>query len=266
MDVEEIRRTIRSFPRWHYRFDLQGEITPIWNEDQANRHEQRASYFFDPLVEFFGGSLVGKRVLDLGCNAGFWALKALQAGADFVLGIDGRQMHVDQAEFVLEVNGVEHRRYRFEIGDVYAFDYDPFGSFDVVLCLGLLYHVNKPVELMERIAAINTDLVLIDTALSLAPGAYFEVRYESPEIPANALDHPLVLYPSAQAVVQLARSHGYSVGMLKPRFSDWTGCWDYEHRKRRAFVALKGERAIGPSFELEEVGRPRRDAGAPAAG
>src|SRR5215212_7167970 len=29
-------------------------------------------YFFDPLVHLLGGSLTGKRALDLGCNAGFW--------------------------------------------------------------------------------------------------------------------------------------------------------------------------------------------------
>jgi len=74
---EEIRQKIASFPRWHYRFDLKGNLTPIFEERFANRHEQRKKYFFDPLVQLFGGSLAGKRVLDLGCNAGFWSLSPL---------------------------------------------------------------------------------------------------------------------------------------------------------------------------------------------
>jgi ribosomal protein L11 methylase PrmA len=41
-------------------------------------------------------------VLDLGCNAGFWSLAAIDAGADLVVGIDGRQMHIDQANLVFE--------------------------------------------------------------------------------------------------------------------------------------------------------------------
>jgi len=57
----------------------------------------------EPLSELYGGSLKGKRVLDLGCNAGFWSLDALERGADFVLGLDGRRMHIDQANFVFEV-------------------------------------------------------------------------------------------------------------------------------------------------------------------
>ena len=58
----------------------------------VNRHQQRRSYFFDPLVNALGGSLRGRRVLDLGCSAELWSLLALQAGAEFVLGIDGRSM------------------------------------------------------------------------------------------------------------------------------------------------------------------------------
>ena len=34
------------------------------------------------------GSLKGLRVLGLGCNAGWWSLKAIEAGCDFVAGID----------------------------------------------------------------------------------------------------------------------------------------------------------------------------------
>src|SRR5450759_3603387 len=94
---------VDAFTQWHYEFDLgDGVVTPIFNRDHVNRHKQRARYFFDPLVNHCcGGSLAGKRVLDVGCNAGYWSLKALEAGADFVLGIDGRKMHVDQANLVM---------------------------------------------------------------------------------------------------------------------------------------------------------------------
>jgi tRNA (mo5U34)-methyltransferase len=253
VNAEEIRRAIASFSRWHYQFDLRGQLTPIWRQDQVNRHEQRVHYFLDPLVEFLGGSLAGKRVLDLGCNAGFWALRAIQAGCSHVLGIDGRRMHIDQANLVFEVDEVSHDRYDFLCADVFDVDYSRLGPFDVVLCLGLLYHISKPVELFERIAPANTEIMLIDTALSLAPGAYLEIRYESPDIEANAIDRPLVLYPTALAVNEIVRQGGYSVGMLRPRFTDYTGCWDYQHGKRRAFVAVKGPDRLGPPFELEEI-------------
>ena len=88
MDQEQIRQKIASFPRWHYQFDLAGNLTPIYREKWIIRHRERKRYFFEPVVDLFGGSLKGKRVLDLGCNAGFWSLNAAEAGADFVLGVD----------------------------------------------------------------------------------------------------------------------------------------------------------------------------------
>jgi 2-polyprenyl-3-methyl-5-hydroxy-6-metoxy-1,4-benzoquinol methylase len=137
MRDEEIRQRIASFQQWHYRFDLKGNLTSIFEKRFANRHEQRKRYFFDPLVQLFGGSLAGKRILDLGCNAGFWSLNAVRAGCDYVLGIDGRQMHVDQANFVLEVEEVERDKYDFVAGDLFKLDFREYGRFDIVLCLGL---------------------------------------------------------------------------------------------------------------------------------
>src|SRR5438067_2455320 len=78
-----------------------------------------------------GGSLAGRRVLDLGCNAGYWSLAAIEAGADFVLGIDGRQMHIDQANLVFEARGVDPARYSFQTANI--FDHDFGGEFHIVL-------------------------------------------------------------------------------------------------------------------------------------
>ena len=102
MHDEEIKERIAGFPHWHYQFDLKGNLTPIFKKTHVKRHAQRKKHFFDPLVGLFGGSLEGKRLLDLGCNAGFWLLCAVPAGCDYVLGIDGRKLHVDQANFVFE--------------------------------------------------------------------------------------------------------------------------------------------------------------------
>jgi 2-polyprenyl-3-methyl-5-hydroxy-6-metoxy-1,4-benzoquinol methylase len=97
---DRLRERIADFPRWHYEFDLGGVRTPIAHRTYVNRHAQRREYFFIPLIRLCGGSPAGKRVLDLGCNAGFWSLAAVEAGAEAVVGIDGRQMHIDQANLV----------------------------------------------------------------------------------------------------------------------------------------------------------------------
>ena len=163
---EKIRERIDSFEQWHYQFDLKGELTPaVRGEKSVRRHQQRKKHFFAPMVELFGGSLKGKRVLDLGCNAGFWSLNAIKAGCDFVLGIDGRRMHIEQAEFVFETKDIDPARYCFEHHNLFELDFSTLDEFDIVLCLGLLYHVNRPIELFQRIASVNTDFLLIDTAV-----------------------------------------------------------------------------------------------------
>jgi hypothetical protein len=49
------------------------------------------------------------------------------------------------------------------------------------LFLGLLYHGSKPMSLFERIGSSNTDILLVDTALSLLPGAHLRIVEEKPE-------------------------------------------------------------------------------------
>ena len=246
MRDEEIREKIASFPRWHYRFDLKGNPTPVFDENWVQRHQQRKRYFFDPLVQLFGDDLAGKRVLDLGCNAGFWSLCAVEGGCDFVLGIDGRQMHVDQANFVFEVKGVERSRYDFVAGDLFRVDFRQFGHFDIVLCLGLMYHISKHVELMEKISEVNDDVLVIDSTLSKAPGSFLELHWDKPNKKyLDAVDRRLTMRPTKQAVRDLVEEFGYSVVTLEPDFRDEEGkparlgVRDYQNGSRRAFICSK---------------------------
>lgn len=245
MDDQQIKDRIEAFPRWHYRFDLAGHRTPIYNPKAAVRHRNRARYFFDPMVELFGGSLRGKRVLDLGCNAGWWSLKAIEAGADYVLGVDGRRMHVEQSEFVFGVKGVERDRYDFVEANLFDLDFERYGEFDVVLCLGLLYHVSKPVDLMERIGSVGRDLLVVDTAISPSKRSIFEVRKDSLEEARDAVDYELVLVPSARAVHDLTSQFRYRTVTLKPEFRnpagepDYRGANDYRRGLRRAFFCSR---------------------------
>jgi SAM-dependent methyltransferase len=239
-DADSLRSRVESFSRWHYEFDLgHGVRTPNASAGQANRHRQRKEYFFTPLVKLCGGTLAGRRVLDLGCNAGYWSLAAIEAGADFVLGIDGRQMHIDQANLVFEAKGVDPSRYRFDLADIFALDLHD-EMFDIVLCLGLLYHVSKPFELMERMSRWNTDLLVIDTTLETdVAGAYFRIVQQNLDDPRAALDRPVALHPTWRAVVRLAEQYGYACVVLRPQFTSWHGAKRYRVGSRRAFLCAK---------------------------
>jgi tRNA (mo5U34)-methyltransferase len=233
---QDLQARIDSFDRWHYRFEFDGGLTtPIFDHGHINRHEQRRKYFFEPLVKLCGGSLAGRRVLDLGCNAGYWSLQAADAGADFVLGIDGRQMHVDQANLVFSAKGVPASRYRFDCANVFGGALAE--QFDVVLCLGLMYHVAKPLELFELMAATGAELLVVDTGILHLPGSFFRVRQEvTLDDPRAAVDYATVMIPTRQAVIDLARQFGYQAVTLEPDFADDAGMADYIEGDRRAFI------------------------------
>lgn len=250
MDTE-LQNKISSFPKWHYQFDLNGYKTPMVDPTHMNRHQQRKSYFFRPLVDLLGGSLSGKRVLDLGCNAGFWSLCAVEYGCDYILGIDGRQMHIDQANLVFEVNGIDKSRYDFRCGNIFDILTEEIGSFDIVLCLGLMYHISKHIDLLELISKINKDILIIDTSLSTKNGSVLEVRKDNIDDPRSSCDYELVMRPTHQALLDMVKPFGYRVLTLKPNFTDYTAAADYKDGWRRAFIAAKQTALDGLSVPIE---------------
>lgn len=251
MNDAQIIAKINSFPRWHYAFDLGGHQTPIFDAGHVNRHRQRERYFFRPLVDLLGGTLSGKRVLDLGCNAGFWSLCAVEAGCDFVLGVDGRQMHIDQAEFVFAQKSIPRDRYEFQRADVFDYLAAEKADFEIVLCLGLFYHISKHMTLLEGIAAVNSDLLILDTALSQRGEGVLEVLKEPLDEPRNACDYELVMRPGRAVVREMVREFGYQCVVLKPAFSDYSGAKDFQAGHRRAFVCAKQTRLEGLPVEPE---------------
>jgi SAM-dependent methyltransferase len=236
VDAEELQARIAAFPRWNYRFELpDGVRTPVASEAQANRQAQRRRYFFDALLGVCGGTLAGRRVLDLGCNAGYFSLLAAQAGADFVLGVDAREDLIEQAELVFEATQVARERYRFDVVNV--FERSPADGFDIVLCLGMFDVSARPLELFALMRATGAELIVIDTAVSRIASAYFEVSALSE--PANAIDHQITLLPSREAIVELAREFGYQTVALAHAMGDYAGVEDYRRGQRLAFVCSR---------------------------
>jgi tRNA (mo5U34)-methyltransferase len=256
MDAQELEARIAALPYWHHCFEFDNGVrTKPFKPERLNRQEQRRRYFFDALLRVTGGSLRGHRVLDLGCNAGYWSLTASEAGADFVLGVDGRAKHIEQARLVFEAKGVDPARYRFEQGNIFEHE---FGErFDVVLCLGLMYHVSKPVELFELIVRAGAETVVVDTNLFPAPFSFFQVRNESVSAGHHAVDYEVVFVPTRKAVLDLASQFGYKAAPLALNMTDWTGMGDYREQLRLAFICSK-------HASLDALARERRPALTPA--
>jgi tRNA (mo5U34)-methyltransferase len=260
MEVTELQEKVDGFERWHYPIDLGGGVvTPSRGPHNANRIAQRKRLFFDRLLSLTDGTLRGRRVLDLGCNAGYWSLQAIESGADFVFGIDGRQMHIDQSNLVFEAKEVDRSRYQFELGNFLKY---PFGSFDVVLCLGVLYHVSSPVDLFNVMSATGAELLVIDTEVSNLHGNVIALFTESLGNARNAVEEEVVGYPTRGAVSMLAGKHGYQVAALGTEcVTDWAAMDAYRKGNRAAFICSKTlsldslPREVAPSHSVPFLAR-----------
>lgn len=236
MQGEELRQRIAAFPRWNFRFEFEDGIsTPVADRSMVNRNEQRDAYFFEPLLSVTGGSLRGRRVLDLGCGPGFWSLAAVEAGADFVLGVDLKREYIEQAELVFEAKGIDRARYRFQSGNLLT-DELPH-DFDTVLCLGVMDQLNRPVELFELMRTAGADLIVIDTQVSRARQSIFEVSrlYSTRDV----ADDGMVLIPSRQAVADLAKRCDFETVALSLNMTDNAGMDDYRRERRCAFICSR---------------------------
>jgi tRNA (mo5U34)-methyltransferase len=255
LDAQELQDRIAAFTVWPYEFEFEDGIrTHVPDPGRVNRQHERRLCFFDPLLSLTGGTLRGRRVLDLGCSAGWFSLLAIESGADFVLGVDGSPTAVEQANLVFEASGVDRERYRFDEANL--FDYGLEGSFDVVLCLGLLSVVAQPVALFELMARSGAKLLVIDTGLAPTSRERFEMSRLAE--PRNAIDHDLVLVPSRAAVERLAATFGFEIVALAHRIGDPSGMEDYAGGRRMAFICSRGPSLASLPAAPAQPGGPLR--------
>jgi tRNA (mo5U34)-methyltransferase len=104
--------------------------------------------------------LRGWRCLDIGCNAGFYAFELAKRGGD-VLGIDLDERYLRQARWAAEQYGLG-RRVKFERMQVY--DLARYrGEFDLVLFMGVFYHLRYPMLGLDIVSTKVRKLMLFQT-------------------------------------------------------------------------------------------------------
>jgi SAM-dependent methyltransferase len=85
-------------------------------------------------------------------------LLAQQPGVRRVLAIEGREANLRKARFVQRLLGV--KKAEFVQGNLEEMDLSRFGTFDAVFCCGLLYHLPKPWEFLNRLPSVAPILYL----------------------------------------------------------------------------------------------------------
>lgn len=102
---------------------------------------------FDSFRHALPLDLTGKSVLDIGCNGGFYSLEMKRRGASRVLGIDSDPHYLHQARFAAEIEGAEIEFLCMPVWDVAGLR----EKFDLVLFMGVLYHLRHPLLALDLI-------------------------------------------------------------------------------------------------------------------
>jgi len=160
---------VAAVPYWYHSIELpDGIITPGW----APKHVDMYHVPED---------LSGLRVLDVGAWDGYWTFKALQRGAREVVAIDdfsdglGKNIAhpkwetFDLCRSALGYSDAQVKRLEMSVYDVSP---EKLGMFDVVFFFGTIYHLRHPLLALDRLSAVCTSTIYVESAVIDDHSAY----------------------------------------------------------------------------------------------
>ena len=124
------------------------------------------------VLDHTGGTVEGLRILDLGCGEGIYSIEFARRGASCVA-IEGREPNAEKVRFVKRVLSLDDLEVLQD--DVRNLSAAKYGYFDVVLCLGILYHLPAP-EVFDFVATLHEvcrKICIVDTRVMLRPNTRY---------------------------------------------------------------------------------------------
>jgi SAM-dependent methyltransferase len=243
--VDALRSKLADLGPWYVPFALGDPVVntmeftdnfgaAIFADDNALRMQFRTELIGGTLSRVLGDELRQMNVLDIGCNSGWFSFDFAQRGARSVDGFDLRAHNIDQARFLRDYFQLETTR--FEVADALSFDDDR--RWDIVLNLGVLYHVTDPLRLLQRTYERCERFAVVDTICHQEPFSGF-VLFDTKDA-----SHPhegresWEFHPTYRGEIDALRYAGFSE-VIEIVASDSTARGLYRGGGRRCFLAVK---------------------------
>lgn len=262
MDAAEIERAVGEITWCHSIYLGHGIVTPGLSDVQ-------------PLSDVELPPMEGRTVLDVGAWDGLYSFRAERAGAARVVALDhyawgvsmpARQAYWEQCaragtlpdhdrdltdfwdDSLPGRKGFDLAREVLAssvepvVGDLLTMDLDTLGTFDVVLYLGVLYHMAEPLTALRRVRAVTGHVAVVETVAVRVLGqrdASLLAFYAGNEL--GGADFGNWYAPTERGLVALCRAAGFSrVEVVRgaPRVAPWR-----DHLRRDARRAIVEYRA-----------------------
>ena len=261
---ERAEQILKECPEWFHSIELApGIFAPGRLAPEVKARELAALRLPD---------LHGKSVLDIGAYDGYYSFAAERLGASRVVALDHYVWSADMAGYMKEWRELreagiippaphETRYWRpaelpgrrpFDaareilgsrvepvVGDFMTMDLTSLGRFDVVLFLGVLYHLEDPLRAMRRVAAVTAPdgLAVVQTMAVELPGVDWPFSEFFPGAKLNN-DTSNWWAPNSKALLGLCRAAGFREAVLLTEPPTWRPFWT---RMRAAFEHLLTE-------------------------
>lgn len=206
MDREQLKAEVGRY-EWFHAMDLgQGVVTP-GRIDVARQTLPRLKMPAD---------LSGKTVLDIGAWDGFFSFEAERRGAKRVLATDSHAWYTRKPAFELARRALGSKVEDLDI-DVMDLAPERVGTFDVVLFLGVLYHLRHPMLALEKVLGVCADHLILETVTDLVFTRYPVMRfYPGSELAGDASNW---FGPNPAALVGMLKAVGFSrVKIVTPQY------------------------------------------------
>ncbi|MFC1506155.1 class I SAM-dependent methyltransferase [Thermoproteota archaeon] len=176
---------------------------------------------FDPSAEkciklFFDYFPNAKRILELGSlEGGHTFTLASHSGVSQVIGIEGRKDNMERARFVQKLLGIHN--VDFVEANLEKVDLSRFGRFDVVFCVGILYHMPEPWLLLEQIGHVSKNLFIrthyvdsqkSDEAVEGYEGIFYEEKGLKDSLGGLSTKS---FWPSLDSLTKMLTRHGFEI-------------------------------------------------------
>lgn len=143
-ETATLRREVERLAPWFHDLDLGGGVRTAPDHPLGSFLED----IWRCLEGAFPADMTGRTVLDIGCNAGFYAFKLLERGAT-VTAVDHDSRYLEQAALAARVLGFDLELVELDVYDLDRID----RTFDDVLFLGVFYHLRHPLYALEKVVA-----------------------------------------------------------------------------------------------------------------
>lgn len=169
---DELRNKIKLLGPWFHQINLKGIKTrDVFRTDSPSRNNGYTNFFtYEDYVDnpmwiwskfknHIPNYLEKKKVLDIACNCGFYSFELAKRGAE-VTAFDNSYKDIIRAIFAKKVLGLKNIEFR--LADVEKLEEEFDFNYDMILCLGLLYHLKDPKKII-KLASKLTNFAIFET-------------------------------------------------------------------------------------------------------